>query len=85
MFNWLSKHFFCYPIAESYWLVAAIAVALLVIVVLVGPGRTRVSFKRRLTLALLRCGDHPAARCSACCGRRWSTPKPTRKKPRSCS
>ena len=54
MFNWLRNHLFCYPIAESYWLVAAIAVALLVIVVLVGPGRKRVSFKRRLTLALLR-------------------------------
>ena len=41
MSNWLSKHVFCYPIAESYWLVAGIAVTLLAIVVLVGPGRTR--------------------------------------------
>jgi uncharacterized membrane protein len=56
MVNWLSKHLFCSPIADSYWLVAAIAAALLAIVVMVGPGRTRISFKRRLTLALLRCG-----------------------------
>ena len=55
MFNWLSKHVFCYPIGKSYWLVAGIAITLLMMVVLVGPGRTRVPFKRRLTLGLLRC------------------------------
>ena len=49
-------HLFFYPIADSYWIVAAIAAALLAIVVLVGPGRTRASLPRRLTLALLRCG-----------------------------
>ena len=47
---------FFYPIADSYWLVAAVAAALLAIVVLVGPGRARVSLGRRLTLALIRCG-----------------------------
>lgn len=55
MFDWFNKHVFCYPIGESYWLVAGIASTLLAIVVLVGPGRTRVPFKRRLTLAMLRC------------------------------
>ena len=45
-----------YPIADSYWLVAGVAAALLAIVVLVGPGRTRVSLGRRLSLALIRCG-----------------------------
>jgi len=49
-------HLFYYPIADSYWLVAAIATALLAIIVLVGPGRSRVSLRRRLTLALIRCG-----------------------------
>jgi uncharacterized membrane protein len=49
-------HLFFYPIADSYWIVAAICAALLAIVVLVGPGRTRASLRRRLTLAVLRCG-----------------------------
>ncbi len=49
-------HLFYYPIADSYWLVAAIAAALLAIIVLVGPGRSRISLRRRLTLALIRCG-----------------------------
>jgi uncharacterized membrane protein len=48
-------HLFYYPIADSYWLVAAIAAALVAIVVLVGPGRKRASLRRRLTLASLRC------------------------------
>ncbi len=47
---------FYYPIADSYWLVAAVAAALLAIVVLVGPGSTRVSLGRRLMLATIRCG-----------------------------
>ena len=41
-------HLFYYPIADSYWLVAGVAAALLAIVVLVGPGRDRVSLGRRL-------------------------------------
>ncbi len=49
-------HLYYYPIADSYWIVAAICAALLAIVVLVGPGRSRASLRRRLTLALLRCG-----------------------------
>ncbi len=53
---WLKEHLFCYPIADSYWLVAGVAAALLAIVALVGPGRDRVSLRRRLTLALIRCG-----------------------------
>jgi uncharacterized membrane protein len=48
-------HLFFYPIADNYWLVAAIAATLAAIVVLVGPGRSRISFRRRLTLALIRC------------------------------
>jgi hypothetical protein len=47
---------FFYPIADSIWFVAVVAAALLAIVVLVGPGRDRVSLGRRLTLALIRCG-----------------------------
>jgi uncharacterized membrane protein len=49
-------HLFYYPIADSYWLVLGVAAALLTIVVLVGPGRERVSLVRRLTLASIRCG-----------------------------
>jgi hypothetical protein len=49
-------HLFYYPIADSFWLGAAIAAAMLTIVVLVGPGRARLSLRRRLTLALIRCG-----------------------------
>jgi len=49
-------HLFYYPIADSYWLVAAVAAALLVIVALVGLEKGRVSLPRRLTLALIRCG-----------------------------
>ena len=49
-------HLFFYPITDSYWLVAAVAAALLAIVILVGPGRDRISFRRRLALALIRCG-----------------------------
>ncbi len=49
-------HLYYYPIADSYWIVAAICAALLAIVVLVGPGRSRASLGRRLTLAFLRCG-----------------------------
>src|SRR5690242_8659309 len=49
-------HLFFYPISDRYWVVAAICAALLAIVVLVGPGRTRASLRRRMTLALLRCG-----------------------------
>ena len=49
-------HLFYYPIADRYWLVAAIAAAMLAIVVLVGPGRSRASLPRRLTLVLIRCG-----------------------------
>ncbi len=49
-------HLFYYPIADSYWLVAGVAAALLALVVLVGPGRNRVSLRRRLTLAVIRCG-----------------------------
>jgi len=49
-------HLFYYPIADSYWLVAGVAAALLALVVLVGPGRNSVSLRRRLTLALIRCG-----------------------------
>ena len=49
-------HLYYYPIADSYWLVAGVAVPLLAIVVLVGPGRARVSLRRRLALALIRCG-----------------------------
>ena len=48
--------FFFYPIADSYWFVAAVAAALLLIVVLVGPGKDRVSLRRRLVLGLIRCG-----------------------------
>jgi hypothetical protein len=47
---------FYYPIADSYWLVAMVAAALLLIVILVGPGKDRTSLRRRLTLGLLRCG-----------------------------
>ena len=47
---------FFYPIADSYWLVATVAAALLAIVILVGPGRDRVSLRGRLTLALIRGG-----------------------------
>ncbi|MEI8373871.1 MAG: glutamine amidotransferase, partial [Planctomycetota bacterium] len=47
---------FYYPIADSYWLVVGVAAALLALVVLVGPGRNSVSLRRRLTLALIRCG-----------------------------
>ena len=49
-------HLFYYPIADSYWLVAGVAAALLAIVVLVGPGRDRVSLRGRLVLALIRSG-----------------------------
>ena len=49
-------HLFYYPIADSYWLVAGVAAALLAIVVLVGPGRERVSLRGRMVLALVRCG-----------------------------
>jgi len=49
-------HLFYYPIADSYWLVAGVAAALLALVVLVGPGRNNVSLRRRLTLAVIRCG-----------------------------
>ena len=49
-------HLFFYPIADSFWFVAVVAAALLAIVVLVGPGRDRVSLGRRFTLALIRCG-----------------------------
>ncbi len=47
---------FYYPIADSYWLVAGVAAALLAIVVLVGPGKDRVSLRGRLVLALIRSG-----------------------------
>ena len=49
-------HLFFYPIADSYYLVAAVAAALLAIVALLGPGRGRVSLGRRLALVLIRCG-----------------------------
>ncbi len=47
---------FFYPIAESYWFVAVVAAALLAMVVLVGPGRSRVSLGGRIALALIRSG-----------------------------
>ncbi len=49
-------HLSFYPLADNYWLVAVVAAALLAIVVLVGPGRDRVSLGRRLVLAGIRCG-----------------------------
>src|SRR6516165_2670407 len=48
-------HLYYYPIADSYWIVAAICAALVAIVVLVGPGKSRASLRRRSTLAALRC------------------------------
>ena len=48
-------HLFFYPIADSYWFVLAVALALLLIVALVGPGKDRVSAGRRLTLGMIRC------------------------------
>ena len=60
LFHW---PIFCYPIfddvlgrSDSYWLVAGVAAVLLAIVVLVGPGRDRISLRRRLVLTLIRCG-----------------------------
>jgi uncharacterized membrane protein len=48
-------HLYFYPIADRYWVVAAICAALLGVVVLVGPGRKRASLPRRIILAGLRC------------------------------